>query len=209
MTATPTDIGRPGSAPSRPEPAVGPAHAVDFALQFEPGKSMRTSKRHRLEKKERQLDWRSRKRVDPLLAQHLLEGQKPVPALVAGGAAASAGAMAWTIIALATGWNLQALALAIGALSGFAIGHFGRAADYRYGRLAALFCVLSCAAGESLVAYSLNVSVWLLYDGFDLAALGLFMLGGACTAYGCAFWWLSRDQQQALWEHKHNLKSGP
>ena len=170
---------------------------------------MRPSKRHRLEKKERQLQWRPRKREDPLLAQHLIEGQRPGAAMLAGAVVAMAGAMVWTIVALSTGFVFQVLAIVIGAVCGFAIGHYGRTVDRRYARMSAYFCVLACVCGELLVAYALQVEIWLLYGANSLTLLAVFLLAGAVTAYLCTFAWLSRDQKQALWNerHKHDNES--
>ena len=170
---------------------------------------MRPSKRHRLEKKERQLQWRPRKRADPLLAQHLIEGQRPGLALLAGAAVASAGAMVWTIVSLSTGFVFQVLAIAIGAACGFAIGHYGRAVDRRYARMSACLCILACVCGELLVAYALQVEVWLLYGANSLTLLAVFVLAGAVTAYLCTFAWLSRDQKQALWNERHKRDNEP
>ena len=170
---------------------------------------MRPSKRHRLEKKERQLQWRPRKRADPLLAQHLIEGQRPGLALLAGAVVVMAGAMIWMIVTLATGFVLQALAIVIGASCGFAMGHYGRIVDRRYARMSAYFCLVACVCGELLVAYTLQVEIRLLYDGYDLALLAVFLLAGAITAYGCTFAWLSRDQKQALWKERNKLDNEP
>jgi len=123
---------------------------------------MRPSKRHRLEKKERQLKRRPRKRVDPLLGRRLIEEQKPRYALLAGAVVAMAGAMIWTIVALATSFSFQWLAIGIGAACGFAVGHFGRAVDRRFARMSAYFCILACVCGELLVAYALQLEIWLL-----------------------------------------------
>jgi hypothetical protein len=170
---------------------------------------MRPSKRHRLEKKERQIQRRPRKRADPLLAQDLIEGQRPRAALLAGSAVAAAGAMIWTIIALSTTFVFQALTIAIGAACGFAIGHYGRVVDRRYARLSAYFCVLACVCGELLVAYALQVEIWLLYSAKSLTLLAVFLLAGAVTAYLCTFAWLSRVQKQALWNERHKRDNEP
>ena len=170
---------------------------------------MRPSKRHRLEKKERQIHRRPRKREDPLLAQHLIEGQRPGAAMLAGVAVASAGAMIWTIVALSTSYVFQILAIAIGAACGLAIGHFGRTVDRRYARMSAYFCVLSCICGELLVVYALQVEIGLLYGAKSLILLGVFLLAGAVTAHLCTFAWLSRDQKQALWNERHKSDNEP
>jgi hypothetical protein len=170
---------------------------------------MRPSKRHRLEKKERQLQWRPRKRADPLLAEHLIEGQRHGPAVLAGSAVAMAGAMVWTIVALSTSFVFQVLAIVIGAACGFAIGHYGRAVDRRYARMSACFCILACVCGELLVAYALQVEIWLLYGANSLTLLAVCLLAGAVTAYLCTFAWLSRDQKRALWNERHKRDNGP
>jgi hypothetical protein len=164
---------------------------------------MRPSKRHRLEKKKRQIQWRPSKRVDPLLAQHLVEGQRPGLAMLAGAVVAMAGAMVWTIVALSTGFVFQVLAIPIGAACGFAVGHFGRVVDRRYSRMSAYFCILACVCGELLVAYALQVEIGLLYSAKSLTLLAVFLLAGAVTAHLCTFVWLSRDQKRALWNERH------
>ena len=170
---------------------------------------MRTSKRHRLEKKARQLQRRPRKRADPLLAQHLIEGQKPGPARLAGAVVAAAGAMVWTIVALSTSFGFQVLAIGIGAACGFAVGHFGRTVERRYARMSAYFCILACVGGELLVAYTLHVEIELLYTAKSLALLAVFLIAGAVTAYLCTFAWLSRDQTRALWNERHKRDNEP
>jgi hypothetical protein len=170
---------------------------------------MRPSKRHRLEKRERQIEWRPGKREDPLLAQHLVEGQRPAAAMLAGAVVAMAGAMVWTIIALSTSFVFQALAIAIGAACGFAVGHYGRTVDRRYARMSAYFCILACVCGELLVAYALQVEIGLLYSASSLALLAVFVLAGAVTAHLCTFAWLSRDQKQALWNERHKRDDEP
>jgi len=170
---------------------------------------MRPSKRHRLEEKERQLQRRTWKRADPLLAQNLIEGQRSGPALLAGAVVAAAGAMVWTIVALSTSFVFQALTIAIGAACGFAVGHYGRTVDRRYARMSAYFCILACVCGEFLVAYALQVEIGLLYSAKSLILLAVFLLAGAFTAYLCTFAWLSRDQKQALWNERHKRGNEP
>ena len=99
------------------------------------------------------------------------------------------------------------LTIVIGASSGFAMGHYGRIVDRRYARMSAYFCLVACVCGELLVAYTLQVKIWLLYSGYDLALLAVFLLAGAVTAYGCTFAWLSRDQRRALWNERHKHDS--
>ncbi len=164
---------------------------------------MRPSKRHRLEKKKRQLQRRPRKKPTPLLAQQLIDAQKHGSAMLAGAVVATAGAMVWTIVSLSTSFTFQVLAIAIGAACGFAIGHFGRAVDHRFARMAAYSCILSCIGGELLVAYALQVEMWMLYTANSLALLVVLVLAGAVTAYLCTFAWLSRDQKRALWNERH------
>ncbi len=170
---------------------------------------MRPSKRHRLEKKEHELSWRPKKRVDPLLAQHLIEGQKPGAAMLAGAVVAMAGAMVWMIVALSTSFLFQTLAIGIGAVCGFAVGHFGRAVDRRYSRMSAYFCILACACGELLVAYALQVEIRLLYSPNSLSLLAVFLLAGIATAYLCTPAWLSRAQKQVLWNERRKRDDEP
>jgi len=170
---------------------------------------MRPSKRHRLEKKERQIQRRPRKRIDPLLAEHLIEGQRHGPAMLAGAAAAMAGAMVWAIVALSTNFVFQALSIAIGAACGFAVGHYGRSVDRRYARMSAYFCILACVSGELLVAYALQVEIGLLYSAKSLTLLAVFLLAGAVTAHLSTFAWLSRDQKQALWNARRKRDDEP
>jgi hypothetical protein len=165
---------------------------------------MRPSKRHRLEKRRRELqERRPRKRVDPRLAENLIKGQRTGHALLAGAVVALAGAMVWMIVGLSTTWPFQLLALPIGAACGYAVGHYGRAVDRRYARMSAYCCVLACVCGELLVAYALQLEIGLLYTANSLALLVVFVFAGALTAHLCTFAWLSRDQKQALWDERH------
>ncbi len=170
---------------------------------------MRPSKRHRLEKRERELQWRPKKRVQPLLAQHLIHGQRPAAAMLAGAVVAMAGAMVWMIVALSASFLFQALAIGIGAASGLAVGHFGRAVDRRYSRMSAYCCILACVCGELLVAYALQAEIWLLYSANSLTRPAVFLLAGVVTARLCTFAWLSRDQKQALWNERHKRDDEP
>lgn len=170
---------------------------------------MRPSKRHRLERKERELKRRPRKRVDPLLGRRLIEEQKPRTALLAGAVVAMAGAMIWTILSLATSFAIQWLAIGIGAACGLAVGYFGRAVDRRFARMSAYFCILACVCGEFLVAYALQVEIGLLYSAKSLTLLVVFMLAGAFTAHLCTFAWLSRAQKQALRDERHKRGGEP
>jgi len=170
---------------------------------------MRPSKRHRLEKKRSELDWRRRKRRDPLIARHLIEGQRAGVAMIAGAVVAAAGAMIWAIVALSTSFPVQVLAIAIGAACGYAVGHEGRAVDPRFARMSAYFCVLSCVCGELIVAYAFRVDIRLLYSATSLALLIACVLAGALTAHLCTFAWLTRDQKEALWEERHKHDEDP
>jgi hypothetical protein len=123
--------------------------------------------------------------------------------MLAGAVVATAGAMVWMIVSLSTSFLFQVLAIAIGAACGFAIGHFGRAVDHRFARVAAYSCILSCVGGELLAAYALQVEIWMLYTANSLALLVVFVLAGAITAYLCTFAWLSGDQKRALWNERH------
>jgi len=123
--------------------------------------------------------------------------------MLAGAVVAAAGAMIWAIVSLSMSFTFQVLAIAIGAACGFAIGHFGRAVDHRFARMAAYSCILSCVGGELLVVYALQVEIWMLYTANSLALFVVFALAGAVTAYLCTFVWLSRDQKRALWNERH------
>ena len=122
---------------------------------------------------------------------------------------AMAGAMVWMIVALSTSFLFQALAIGIGAASGLAVGHFGRAVDRRYSRISAYCCILACVCGELLVAYALQLEIWLLYSANSLTLLAVFLLAGVVTARLCTFVWLSRDQKRALWNERHKRDDEP
>ncbi len=123
--------------------------------------------------------------------------------MLAGAVVAMAGAMVWMIVALSTSFLFQALAVAIGAACGLAVGRFGRAVDRRYSWMSVCCCVLACVCGELLVAYALQVEIWLLYSANSLTLLAVFLLAGMVTARLCTFAWLSRDQKRALWDERH------
>ena len=129
--------------------------------------------------------------------------------MLAGALVAMAGAMVWMIVALSTSFLFQALAIGIGAASGLAVGHFGRAVDRRYSRISAYCCILACVCGELLVAYALQLEIWLLYSANSLTLLAVFLLAGVVTARLCTFVWLSRDQKRALWNERHKRDDEP
>jgi hypothetical protein len=171
---------------------------------------MRLSKRHRLEKRDRELRLRrKRKRVDPHLAEKLIAGQRTGYALFAGAVVAMAGSMVWMIVALSTTGGFQLLAIPIGAACGYAVGYYGKAVDRRFARLSAYCCILSCAGGEVLVAHTLHLQIGLLYTTNSLLLIVVFVLAGALTAHLCTFAWLSRDQKKALWDARHERVEPP
>jgi hypothetical protein len=75
--------------------------------------------------------------------------------------------------------------------------------------MSAYFCVLACVCGELLVAYALQLEIWLLYSANSLILLVVFLLAGAVTAHLCTFAWLSRAQKQALWDERHKRGGEP
>src|SRR5262245_9085886 len=79
--------------------------------------------------------------IDPLRAalfeQQVREAQSFGGALLAGGAAAIAGAMLWALVTVVAGFNTEITALVVGAAVGWAVRRFGQGVERKYAWLAA------------------------------------------------------------------------
>lgn len=78
--------------------------------------------------------------------QNLLAGA------LAGGIAATIGAVAWAMITVATSYQIGWMAVGIGFLVGYAVRMLGKGITPLYGMVAAVLALLGCLAGNVLTA---------------------------------------------------------
>jgi hypothetical protein len=144
----------------------------------------------------------NQKPVDPLLAQGLRDGQRPLASAIAGGIAAVACATGWMVVVMSTGSLLPVITVVMGAGCGYAIGYFGRSVEAKFGLMAAGFTALAWLLGLGLMAYTLETSPWVILSAKPLLEHILFLLVGTIVAYQSSFLWLSRAQKWALWDDR-------
>jgi hypothetical protein len=84
--------------------------------------------------------------------QQLRDEQRFPLAILAGGAAAGAGAVLWAIVTGVSGYNTAIMALIVGACVGYAVRIAGRGVQERFGQLGAALSVLGCLLGHALAA---------------------------------------------------------
>jgi hypothetical protein len=83
--------------------------------------------------------------------EDLRQKQRLGSGILSGIAAAAIGAVGWGAFTYLTNYKLGAMAVAVGALVGFAVRKFGRGIDIQFRILAALLALLGCLAGNLLV----------------------------------------------------------
>lgn len=96
-------------------------------------------------------------------------------AMLGGTGAAVVCAFAWAAITYVTDSQLGIMAIAVGAIVGLAVRHFGKGLDTRYGVLGAVLAIASILAGNVLavIAFAsreLNQSFLTALASFDWAA---------------------------------------
>lgn len=106
------------------------------------------------------------------LAMDKLRSQQNLPlAVIAGAAAALAGAGAWAAITVLTEHQIGWMAIAVGALVGFAVRVAGKGAGANYAAIGAGFALVGCVIGNLLtVSYFIAVNEGVPY-GLVLSAL--------------------------------------
>jgi hypothetical protein len=92
--------------------------------------------------------------LDPVLVEHALgrfrEEQSLVGGVLAGLAAAVAGAALWAVITVATGYQIGWMAVGVGFLVGFAVRRAGKGLDKSFGVAGALLALVGCLLGNFL-----------------------------------------------------------
>lgn len=92
--------------------------------------------------------------IDPvqleMAKERLRSEQRLGPAVLAGGAAAAAGAAVWAAITVATGYQIGWMAVGVGFLVGLAVRYFGKGMDRSFGVVGAVWSLLGCGLGNLL-----------------------------------------------------------
>jgi hypothetical protein len=68
----------------------------------------------------------------------------------AGGLAALAGAAAWALVTVVTGWQIGLMAVGVGALVGYVVGRAGKGLSPVYGYIGAGWALFGCVFGNLL-----------------------------------------------------------
>ncbi|HTP40941.1 MAG TPA: hypothetical protein VML36_00825 [Nitrospiria bacterium] len=122
--------------------------------------------------------------VDATRARHLAEQRRSeqnlTMALLAGGAAALAGAVLWAIVTAITHYQFGIMAIAIGFLVGVAVLKAGKGVEPRFGIAGAILAGLGCAVGNLLVGCVLvanqeEVGVMQVLDALDVGLIKAIM----------------------------------
>jgi antitoxin component YwqK of YwqJK toxin-antitoxin module len=71
-------------------------------------------------------------------------------AVIGGASAAVVGAVLWALVTVVTNYQIGYMAIAVGALVGFAVRYFGAGIDKHYGFIGAFFALIGCALGNLL-----------------------------------------------------------
>lgn len=88
--------------------------------------------------------------LDPAALDRLRMEQNLPMAFGAGGFAALAGAAAWALVTVVTGWQIGWMAVGVGALVGFMVQRAGKGLDARYGYIGAGWALFGCVFGNLL-----------------------------------------------------------
>ena len=87
---------------------------------------------------------------------HLRKDQNLAMAVVAGFGASIIGGILWTVVTVATGWQIGYMAIGVGILVGFAVRFLGKGVDIPFGIIGAVFALLGCVLGNFLSIYGLT-----------------------------------------------------
>jgi FtsH-binding integral membrane protein len=122
--------------------------------------------------------------VDPLILQAAMQRirgeQNLMLAVIAGGAAALAGACVWAMITVMTHYQIGWMAVGVGFLVGFAVKTFGKGIDRSFGIVGAVWSLLGCAAGNLLtvvgtIAREQNIPIMNILEKLDLEIIANLM----------------------------------
>jgi hypothetical protein len=95
---------------------------------------------------------------DEVIVDGVKEEGNVILAVIAGLVASVLGAVLWFSVTLATATHWGLMALAVGALVGLAIRFAGGGTSPLFGLLGAVYTLLSCLAGEVMVAIQFSTS---------------------------------------------------
>ena len=122
--------------------------------------------------------------VDPLILQAAMQRirgeQNLMLAVIAGGAAALAGACVWAVITVMTNYQIGWMAVGVGFLVGYAVKTFGKGIDRSFGIVGAVWSLLGCAAGNLLtvvgtIAREQNIPIMNILEKLDLEIIANLM----------------------------------
>jgi hypothetical protein len=99
-------------------------------------------------------------------------GQRFGRGVAAGVVACGVGALAWAAITAITRWQIDWMAVGVGALVGFAIRRFGRGVEPRFGVVGAGLALAGCVLGNFLAVYGLVAAELHIPLGTVLTELG-------------------------------------
>ncbi len=90
-----------------------------------------------------------------MLRERLRSDQSLFQAILTGTLAALAGAALWALITVFTGFQIGFMAIAVGALVGFAIRLFGKGVDSVFGIVGAILALIGCLIGNLMAVTAL------------------------------------------------------
>jgi hypothetical protein len=117
-----------------------------------------------------------KERIPEEAFEQLKQAQNFPMGVLAGIGAALLGALLWATIAAFTGLNFSLIAIAVGAMVGFAVQQAGKGIDVKFGIAGAVLAALGCFMGNILgvfgyVAYKLDVNVFSLLSNVPLGSV--------------------------------------
>ena len=122
--------------------------------------------------------------VDPLILQAAMQRirgeQNLVLAVIAGAAAALAGACPWAVITVVTHYQIGWMAVGVGFLVGYAVKTFGKGIDRSFGIVGAVWSLIGCAAGNlftivGTIAKEQNIPIMSILEKLDLDIIASLM----------------------------------
>jgi len=122
--------------------------------------------------------------IDPLILQAALQRirgeQNLMLAVIAGAAAALAGACVWAVITVVTHYQIGWMAVGVGFLVGYAVKTFGKGIDRSFGIVGAVWSLIGCAAGNlftivGTIAREQNIPILSILEKLDLDIIASLM----------------------------------
>ena len=122
--------------------------------------------------------------IDPLILQAAMQRirgeQNLMLAVIAGAAAALAGACVWAVITVVTHYQIGWMAVGVGFLVGYAVKTFGKGIDRSFGIVGAVWSLIGCAAGNlftivGTIANEQNIPIMDILEKLDLEIITSLM----------------------------------